>query len=112
MESTLIAPPEGYEGVQITLGKSIYVAPPLTLKALRMLMPKIAALSDPATTREASFDILAELVHTTLKRNYPALTQDDVEDGLDMKNVTDVMSAILETSGLKQGNVQAATENP
>jgi hypothetical protein len=112
MTATRIEPPEGYEGVQITLGKSIYVAPPLTLKALRVLMPKIAALSDPATTREASFDILSELVHTTLKRNYPALTQDEVEDGLDMKNVTNVMSAILEASGLKQGNVQAATENP
>jgi hypothetical protein len=110
MDLIRIAAPEGYDGVDVVLGKGIYTAPPLTLRAIRTLMPKISLLSDPTTSQEASFDILAEVIHATLKRNYPALTQEEVEEGLDIKNVGAAMEAILLASGLKRGNVQAVTE--
>jgi hypothetical protein len=110
MDATKVVPPEGYDGIEVTLGKFVYVAPALSLKAMRTMLPKIASLSDPATSKEASFDILSELVLTALKRNYPDLTQDVVEDGLDIKNMNDVMTAILAASGLERGKVPAAPD--
>jgi hypothetical protein len=100
---------EGYEGVDVMLGKFTYVAPPLTLRSLRALLPKIAALGASTVPSSDDFDTIVEVVHTTLKRNYPGLTAETVEDGLDMKNINVVMGAILAASGLEAGNAKAAT---
>ncbi len=103
---------EGYEGVEVTLGRCVYVAPPLSLKAMRVLMPKIMALSATgaaALVTDEMFDTLSELIYTALKRNYPALTMEAVEEGLDIKNMHAAMSAILSASGLTPGNLRAAT---
>lgn len=112
MERTKVEPPEGYDGVDVVIGKHIYVAPPMTLRTIRTMYPKIGSLSDPNLPKEASFDILSELVYVALKRNYPAITKDEIEDGIDAKSIGEVMQAILEASGLTRGNVTAATEQP
>lgn len=101
---------EGYDGVDVTLGKYTYVAPPLTLRALRMMLPKVENLSKSAVPTTDDFNTISELVHVTLKRNYPDLKIEDVEDGLDMKNIFQVMSSIMTASGLEAGNARAATE--
>lgn len=92
-----------HDGTKVNLGGRDFVLPPLTLKSLRLLGPKIALLSDlngVPTTEQV--DVMVEIVHASAVRNYPDLTPDDLLDLLDLHNIKEVFPAVMAASGLKQ----------
>lgn len=101
------------EGVKLNLGGRDFVAPPLNFKALRQLTPKLAilaAMNDVPTNEQT--DVVLDVVLAALVRNYPELTRDELEDRLDLANLTRALEAIMGASGLERttGEASASVE--
>jgi hypothetical protein len=56
-------------------------------------------MDDPLATIENFIGQVAQIIFLALQRNYPEITQEEVEDLLDMTNATTVLRVILEVSG-------------
>jgi hypothetical protein len=97
------------EGVKLNLGGREFVAPPLNFKALRALTPKLAILSamgDVPTGEQ--IDVVLDVVHAALVRNYPDLTREELEDLLDLANLAKALVAIMGASGLERTSGEAS----
>ena len=91
-------------GTKVTMGGRDFILPPLTLKALRDLGPKIKTLGDlNGVPTPEQVDAIVALVHASAARNYPELTPDDLLDLLDLGNLHEVFPALMSASGLRQG---------
>jgi hypothetical protein len=90
------------DGVQIRMGGREFLVPPLNLKTIRRLEPKLANLSTVNPSDPSNLDDVVEIVHAALSRNYPDLGRDEIEDLLDMGNLNEVIVAIMGISGLKK----------
>ncbi len=101
-----------FQGITITINGEERVAPPLTLGAMRKLLPLIKTLNidKKGVPSDEDFGTMVAVVHASLVRNYPDITPQEIEDGLDMQEFLSCISAIMSVSGLQQGNVTAATE--
>jgi hypothetical protein len=92
-----------YEGTVVKMGGKDYTLPPLTLKSLRLLGPTIkelGAIADIPTPEQVSG--MVALVHASAVRNYPDLTPEDLEELMDLGNLSEVFGAIMAASGLKK----------
>jgi hypothetical protein len=98
--------PRGEEGlipgVEVAMGGENWLIPPLTLGQLRRLMPKVRQLTEiGAAMGESQIGVLVEIVAAAMQRNYPEMTQEAVENLLDLGNAGTVLNAVLTGSGLK-----------
>lgn len=96
------------DGQNLKLGKTEYVVPPLNLKAMRRLLPRITALKTVGLPSDEDLGTVVEVVHAALARNYPEITKWEVEDNLDIVNMKKALSIVLGQSGLTSGNATAA----
>lgn len=104
-----------YDGVNVTLGGAEYTVPPLTLGAIRRLMPRINAMSGAkdGTLNGDMLDAISEVAHAALVRNYPEMTRETLDDLIDLKNVQSLTMAIMGASGLVQVKAdQGEAEGP
>ena len=97
------------DGVKIKLGEIEYVVPPLNLKSMRRLLPKLNTLKTSGLPGDEDLTTIVDVVHSALVRNYPNMTVEDVENGLDMVNMQGIVSQVLGQSGVKSGNVPTET---
>ncbi len=104
------------EGTKIKLGEKEYIVPALSFGQLKRLAPDLAKLAefklkDAEMPGSDTLGAVVNLIHTAIKRNYPEATVEDVEDGLDMRNMKEVVLAIMGQSGLTQqpGEAQAGS---
>lgn len=89
-------------GVTIQMGGQDWMVPPLTLGQLRRLMPKVRVMTTVgAAMDEEQIATLIELVTAALIRNYPEVTEAQVENLLDLGNASHVLQAVLTGSGLR-----------
>ena len=89
-------------GVEVAMGGENWLIPPLTLGQLRRLMPKVRQLTEiDAAMGESQIGVLVEIVAAAMQRNYPEMTQEAVENLLDLGNAGTVLNAVLTGSGLK-----------
>jgi hypothetical protein len=91
-----------YEGISVKLGGREFIVPPLNFKPLRRFLPIVQNLqneSDPIKL----MDIYVDILHAAIRRNYPEMTRDDLEELLDFSNAPKVFQAIMGASGLKTG---------
>jgi hypothetical protein len=89
-------------GVAVAMAGQDWLVPPLTLGQLRRLMPKVRELTEiGASMGELQIAVLVEIVAAALQRNYPDVSQNQVEDLLDLGNASAVLNAVLTGSGLK-----------
>lgn len=93
------------KGTPLTLGDGKeYVIAPLSLGALEDYGEAIKAMGnnalDPATIK-----LMIDVVHASLRRNYPEMTRDMVRELIDISNALTVFQACMNVSGL---TVQAA----
>ncbi len=101
------------DGVEVKLGGQMFVVPPLNFKQLKQLRPLIQTLGDiKATSDEAKLQTFITICGAALRRNYSALTDDDLEELIDLNNVGHVVLATLNSSGLVRkagelGNLEA-----
>jgi hypothetical protein len=89
-------------GVKIGMGGSEWIVPPLTLGQMRRLLPQVVRLKDfGADMGGEEIDVIVDLVTTAMRRNYPDMTPDRVEELVDLGNARAVVQAILTGSGLR-----------
>lgn len=101
-------------GITINMGGQDLIVPPLSLGDARRLWPKISKLQTEAELPEPErMEIIAEVVHAALARNYPAMTPETVADELlDMGNFSAVFAEVMSGSGFKMGEAQRAAATP
>ncbi len=98
------------EGIEIKIGDDLLIVPSLSLKQVRLSLPKIKTLK-MGSFAPADMAVCVEIVHAALTRNYPEMTKDQVEDGIDMRNMAKVLNAVMAVSGMEvaqPGEIQAA----
>lgn len=95
------------DGVKIKLGGADRIVAPLNIKTIRKLSPKLHLVFNVDTSKPISeevWDTLVEAVMASLRRNYPEITQDEVEEFLDLRNMGPIMRAVMASSGLVETN--------
>jgi hypothetical protein len=104
--------PDLLPGITIAMGGRDWIVPPLTLGQLRRLLPKVADMGRvDMQMDDAQLGVVVEIVGAALRRNYPEITDAQIEEMLDMGNAQAVMDAVRGGSGLRQvrpGEVRAA----
>ncbi|WP_310613735.1 hypothetical protein [Limnohabitans sp.] len=104
-------PQELIPGVEFNFGgERVYTIPPLTLGALQRLQHKLSELSAMSALDPQAISIITEATHVALLRNYPNMTVDELSELLDVSQLGDVLSALLDVSGL-QRKAQAEAKN-
>lgn len=93
------------EGVAVSLGGEDYIIPPLNLSAVRRLLPKIESIvANPNVVNltDDMMDSMLEIILTAMKRNYPDMSREKIEDLIDLANMKPVIAAVLGTSGFER----------
>lgn len=100
------ANPADADGEWVRLaGRKEYLMPALNFKALRGLQDDLQALGNvgepgaPALTKE-KMDTVVKIIHSSLVRNYPDVTTEQVEELVDMANFRTVFGVLMGVSGL------------
>lgn len=86
-------------GATIELDGQEWTAPPLNFLQLQRLDPHIKTV----TSGQFSTEWLAsavKIIHASLSRNYPELSEDDMAEMLNMGNFNRALDAVLSTSGM------------
>jgi len=83
-------------GEKITLAGRTFVAPPIPLGCMRKYEDVFNGKADPSPL------VMGDVIFMTLRRNYPDLTQDEMDELLDAKNMVEVFAAIGHASGLQE----------
>lgn len=98
-------------GVEFNFGGGrVYTIPPLSLGALQRLQDKLSSLSERTALDPVAMGVVVEALHAALARNYPSMTAADVAELVDVSQIGEVMSAVLDVSGL-QRKAQADAKN-
>ena len=81
-------------------GRRLILAP-LNMGPLRQLLDRTKTMGQEATADQ--IDTVVDAVYASLKRNYPAISRDEVADELvDSANAEDLMQIIMNKSGLNR----------
>ena len=90
------------EGVMIKVGGEEKTLPPLNWKAAKRFYKKITGgdLNDP----EKVIDLFPVLLHTALLRNYPELTQEELEEVITPGELLAAIPLLLQVSGFTQAS--------
>lgn len=95
------------KGITVPLGGQDYVIPPIALGALEQLQERISKFTGDVTDALQVATVI-DAAHAALKRNYPDITRADVADLIDVANMADVFTAVMDVSGLKRKGLEAA----
>ena len=106
-----------FAGVEVAVGGAVYTVPPLAMRSIRALMPKIQAieLEPSGIPTEASMEDVFDVMHAAFARNYPLLTRDELADALDIVSFPEALNAVFGASGLVKvpaGNASRAPASP
>jgi hypothetical protein len=93
-------------GPKLILGETEYMVPPLPLGALKKHKDFLARAQrgdmDGNAMMEEGFEKMMDCVYLALKRNYPQLTEAELEQHLDMRNISDAFNKVMESAGFKE----------
>lgn len=109
---------ERYEGTPVVVGDKTYIVPPLGLGKMRKYLPFIKQISagEMDFSEEKHFDMPADIIYSSLVRNYPEMTREYMEDEvLNIGNLKTFIEAVCKTSGLVRGGKtsgKAEAESP
>lgn len=100
-------------GVWITLGDEQYRVAPLGLGTLRdpdfgSVLTSLGSIRGLPTP--AQIDNAITFLHAALIRNYPAMTNAEVEAMIDLGNLQEILSATLGVSGFKPNGEKVSGE--
>jgi hypothetical protein len=95
--------PELIPGIEVDFGGGrLYTVPPLALGALQRLQGKLSQLNQASSLEPATVDAVIAATHSALVRNYPEITVEQVGDLIDVGNMHDVISSVLDVAGIKR----------
>lgn len=84
-------------GNTLTIANQDWIFAPAPLGALEKYQDYLSAETIP-------FNVIIDLAHISLKRNYPDITREYVADELiDVANMEEAIALIIKTSGLNHG---------
>lgn len=86
-------------GTVIELGGDRYVLPPLALGAVEQMGDQFEALLG-GKGQPQQFGPVIDLIHSSLKRNYPEIGREVVASNLDLGNLESTFGALMKNSGL------------
>ena len=108
--------PPKFPGVEVEIGDTTFVVPPLTLGQLKRMAPILEKLgkNDNAAPPLEQLDDITHLIGEALRRNYPELTDEELLEMLEIKTVSDITEKVMNVSGLlpKGGNGLPRVESP
>lgn len=84
-------------GKELTLGGELRILAPLNAAAVKQFREQIGAVFVGAMP---DIELVAKLAFHSLSRNYPDITQAQVDDMIDYGNFFDVWEALMNLSGL------------
>lgn len=87
------------DGVTVKIGRRDFIVPPLNLKAVKRIGQLVPVMLREDGSAE-SIDAAVEVIHMAVRRNYPDLTREELEEELDLGNLAAVSLQIAEASGL------------
>jgi hypothetical protein len=89
-----------FEGITIKVGGEDMVLPPLNWKAAKRFYKEITTgeINDP----DKAIDLMPELLHAALVRNYPELTMAALEDAIAPGELLAAIPLLLSVSGFTQ----------
>jgi hypothetical protein len=101
-------------GIEFDFGSRKLILPPLSLGSLELLQKRLEGLAGGLTVESVATAI--DATHAALKRNYPAITREEVADLIGLENMNDVIVALMDVAGLKrkeieQGKARAAQQS-
>lgn len=99
-----------HEGVNIQLGKKNYIIPALSIKSIRRLRNDIDKIAGKNITSDESIDAVLNIIHEAIKRNYPDITKEHLEDVVDLGNMNLIIEIVLNQSGLTKTRVEDQTD--
>lgn len=101
-------------------GGRVFIVPPLSLGALQFMQDRLAALPTLNSIDPVAVKTMIEAAHLALRRNYPAITPEEVAELVDIGNVGEVYECLLDAAGVKrkaqaaeraQGNAAAKSQS-
>lgn len=95
------------KGVTIELNGTNYVIPPIALGALEQLQERIVAFNGNVQDVKQISTVI-DCAYAALRRNYPDMTREEVADLIDIGNMNEVFVAMMDVSGLKRKEQEAA----
>jgi hypothetical protein len=103
---------ERFGGTAVNVGGKTYVVPPMSLGALKRLRDPVRKILDGKATEEETQDTTVAVIYSSLKRNYPELTLEYVQDEIvDLSNGRQLLNIALNASGYvksaSSGNAEA-----
>lgn len=90
-------------GKPVTSYDQTLIFAPLSLGAIERLEEKLPQFN----TGQVKVGEIIDIAHSSLRRNYPDITRDEVADFIDGDNARDVFAAIMEASGMATSDGQA-----
>lgn len=104
--------PEMIPGIEFDFGGGQKrIIPPLSLGALERLQGGLSALEASAAVSPEAIKTVMEAAHAGLKRNYPSITKEEVGELVDIGNMTEVISCLMDVSGIKRKQIEADAKN-
>ena len=102
-----------FEGQTLKLGDREFVIPPLNWKRIRKLLPVLERIREMGPVPVGQFteemlDDYLTVIHEAVSRNYPEVSQDELEELVDLISAPKVFMAVMGQSGLSQGEPQPA----
>lgn len=88
-------------GQPVVLGGREYTVPPLSLFHVRHFANQLKTLDLSGGMDPEKLDLITQVVHAAMKRNYPDISQDQLLELLDLGNVYRVFEAVMGVSGFE-----------
>lgn len=90
------------DGLEINLGGTLHMVPPMNFKILKTVQPLLEELNDmKGVPNGKHIDTICKIIWLAMKRNYPEMTLDFVESSVDMGNFVTIMHQVLSAAGIK-----------
>lgn len=99
------------DGEEITLGGATFTLPPLPLARLKHLGVLLTG-GDPSDPESGYTDALTDAVYYSLRRNYPDISRELVEDNIDLVNFQDVLQKFMKVNNLNAKGEAGKQANP
>jgi hypothetical protein len=93
------------DGELIKIGEKEYTVPALNFKRVRTvqkLLEEIGTVNVGQILTDKQLDMMIEITHIGIQRNYPEMTKEELEENLDLNNIFDVVQAVTGQTGLKK----------
>lgn len=93
------------DGELVRIGEKEYTVPALNFKRVRevqKLLEKIGTVNIGQILTDDQLNMMIEIAHIGLQRNYPDITKEELEEILDLNNIYDVVLAVTGQAGLKK----------